>query len=268
MKKVYIVVLFLAFINMVHGQAEGDTIINNKYYRLVPGSNLSNSNRAEISSDIDSTWSKWKLQGYNFGFNPSLTPMYTTVNGVLSTPYMIQVRGNENEANKKRWGYHVFEGYAKDDKSRITMLVNKHTEEGKPVAEMYYFGSVYNGSGPREFAHSEAAYNWFRIGSDVKQHSYLFSRDKAIFYGSLKLTNALTLGNIGKDNIRKEKLEGDDEHIADESAKYVNFQSLNGSGDGTIFYDKDNNILVVKINGQWMKVLVEPLPETIKYDFK
>ena len=260
MKKVYIVVLFLAFINLAHGQAEGDTIINNKYYRLVPGSNLSNSNRVEISSDIDSTWSNWKLRGYNYGFDPKLTPMYSTVNGILSTPYMIQVRGNEMEKNKKRWGYHVFEGYAKDDKSRITMLVNKHIEEGKPVAEMYYYSSVYG--------HSEPAYNWFRIGSDVKQHSYLFSRDRAIFYGSLKLANALTLGNIGKDNIRKEKPEGDDEDIADESAKHVNFLALKGSGDGTIFYDKDNKILVVKINGQWMKVLVEPLPETIKYSFE
>jgi len=260
MKKVYIVVLFLALINLAHGQADGDTIINNKYYRLVPGSNLSNSNRVEISSDIDSTWSNWKLRAYNYGFDPKLTPMYSTVNGILSTPYMIQVRGNEMERNKKRWGYHVFEGYAKDDKSRITMLVNKHIEEGKPVAEMYYYSSVYG--------HSEPAYNWFRIGSDVKQHSYLFSRDRAIFYGSLKLSNALTLGNIGKDNIRKEKPEGDDEDIADESAKHVNFLALKGGGDGTIFYDKDNNILVVKINGQWMKVLVEPLPETIKYDFK
>ncbi len=72
--------------------------------------------------------------------------MYTTINGIVSTPYMFQVRGNENEKNKKRWGYHVFEGYARDDISRITMLVNKHTEEEKPVAEMYYYGSIYGHS--------------------------------------------------------------------------------------------------------------------------
>ena len=82
--------------------------------------------------------------------------MYSTINGIISTSYMIQVRGNENELNMKRWGYHVFEGYARDDKSRITMLVNKHVEKEKPVAELYYYGTVYN--------HSEPAYNWFRIG--------------------------------------------------------------------------------------------------------
>jgi len=173
---------------------------------------------------------------------------------------MIQVRGNENEKNMKRWGYHVFEGYARDDISRITMLVNKHTEEEKPLAELYYYGSVYG--------HSEAAYNWFRIGSDVRQHSFMFSRDKAIFYGSLKLTNVLTLGNIGKDNLRSEKPKGDDEANYAEDAKYVNYKELKASGDGTMFYDKDNNIVVIKINGKWMKVMVEPLPENVTYDFK
>lgn len=259
MKQIFITFLILTLSTVGYSQDKGDTVINNKYYRLVSGSDHSNFNRVEISSDIDSTWSKWKLRGYNYGFDPKLTPMYTSVDGILSTPYMIQVRGNEMERNKKRWGYHVFEGYAKDDKSRITMLVNKHTEEGKPVAEMYYYSSVYG--------HSEPAYNWFRIGSDVKQHSYLFSRDKAVFYGSLKLSNALTLGTIGKDNISKEKPEGDDEPNAEKSAKHVNFLALKDGGDGTIFYDKDNDILVIKINGKWMKVSVEPLPKTVQYDF-
>jgi hypothetical protein len=172
---------------------------------------------------------------------------------------MIQVRGNENERNRKRWGYHVFEGYASDDKSRITMLVNKHVEEEKAVAELYYYGTVYN--------HSADAYNWFRIGSDVRQHSFLFSRDKAIFYGSLKLSNALTLGQIGQDNLRKEKPAGDDEQHYAESARHVNFKAMKESEDGTIFYDKDNDIVVVKINGTWMKLAVEPLPENVRYDF-
>ncbi len=51
-------------------------------------------------------------------------------------------------------------------------------------------------------------------------------------------------------------------------AKNVNFKELKASGDGTIFYDKDNHIVVIKINGEWMKLTVEPLPENIKYDFK
>ena len=52
-----------------------------------------------------------------------------------------------------------------------------------------------------------------------------------------------------------------------ESAKHVNYKSLKDSGDGTIFYDKNNYIVVIKLNGAWMKLLVEPLPDTIKYDF-
>jgi len=208
---------------------------------------------------IDTSWSKWKLKSYHFGFDPSLTPTYTTVDGILSTPYMIQVRGNANEKNKKRWGFHVFEGYASDDKSRITMLVNKHEEEGSPVAEMYYYSPLWG--------HSNQTYNWFRIGSDVRQHSYLFSRDKAIFYGSLQLTNAITLGNISTGELRKDQPAGDDETNYEESARHVNYTALKEGGDGTIFYDKDHDIVVIKINGEWMKLQVEPLPDTIDYDF-
>ena len=228
-----------------------------QYYRLIEGSN--GARRIEMQSDTDSTWERWKERGYSFGFNPSLTPVYSTVNGILSTPYMIQVRGNANEKNKKRWGFHVFEGYATDDKSRITMLVNKHIEAERPVAELYYYGTTYN--------HSEQAYNWFKIGSDVRQHSFMFGRDKAIFYGSLRLTNALTVGNIGKEDLLETKPSGDDETNYEQDAKHVNFKELKGSGNGTIFYDKDHNILVVKIDGKWMKLTVEPLPKGVEYKF-
>jgi len=258
--KALLSISFIGLLFVAHGQENAPGIFNNGYFRLIPGPENSKLNRVELYSDIDTTWQKWRLRGYNFGFNPEFTPMYTTVDGILSTPYMIQVRGNENEINKKRWGFHVFEGYASDDKSRITMLVNKHVELGKPVAEMYYYGTVYN--------HSEEAYNWFRIGSDVRQHSFLFSRDKAVFYGSLKLSNAFTLGNIGKNDLREEQLEGDDEQNAEQSAKHVNYRELKESGDGTIFYDSDNHIVVVKINGEWMKLRVEPLPEGIEYEFE
>ncbi|GHB85642.1 hypothetical protein [Persicitalea jodogahamensis] len=229
------------------------------YIRLIAGPENASARRLELSSDIDTTWDRWKDRGYSFGFDPKVTPMYTTVNGILSTPYMVQVRGNDQERNRKRWGYHVFEGYARDDKSRITMLVNKHVEEGRPVAEAYYYSTVYN--------HSEPAYNWFRIGSDVRQHSFLFGRDKAIFYGSLRLTNALTLGSVGKEDLRELEVPGDAEKEYAEDAKHVNFQALKTGGDGTIFYDKDNHIMVIKLDGQWMKVSVEPLPENVKYPF-
>jgi len=229
------------------------------YVKLIKGSHSSSSYRTELFSDIDTSWNKWKLKGYHFGFDPSFTPMFTTIDGIISTPYMIQVRGNSIEKNKKRWGYHVFEGYASDDKSRITMLVNKHVEEERPVAELYYYSPLWG--------HSNQAYNWFRIGSDVRQHSFLFGRDKAIFYGSLQLTNTLSLGRIGEKDLRKDKPEGDDEMNYLESSKYVNYKALEESEDGTIFYDNDHQIVVIKINGDWMKLQLEPLPDSIKYNF-
>jgi hypothetical protein len=230
-----------------------------RYISLQPASAQSPHRRLELASDIDTTWSRWRERGYQFGFNPSLTPMYTTVNGILSTPYMIQVRGNENERNRKRWGYHVFEGYARDDKSRITMLVNKHVEEGRPVAELYYYSTVYN--------HTEPAYNWFRIGSDVRQHSFLFGRDRAIFYGSLRLTNALTLGNVGREDLEPVAPAADAETNFSQDARHVNYQELKGSGNGTLFYDKDRHIVVIKLNGKWMKLAVEELPPDVTYPF-
>ncbi|MBC8154372.1 MAG: hypothetical protein H7Z72_15820 [Bacteroidetes bacterium] len=243
-------------------QAQPTAPVDSPYVSTPAGSPGSTRLRLELASDVDAAWPRWKERGYSFGFNPSLTPMYTTVNGILSTPYMVQVRGNGSNAaekNRKRWGYHVFEGYASDDKSRITMLVNKHVELEKPVAELYYYGTTYN--------HAEQAYNWFKIGSDVRQHSFLFGRDKAIFYGSLKLTNALTLGAIGSEDIAETKPEGDDESNYAKDAKYVNYKELKDSPDGTIFYDKDNKIVVIKIEGKWMKLAVEALPAGIQYKF-
>jgi hypothetical protein len=262
MKKFILILLLSILFFQGRAQNIGIGTENDRYLRLIRGSDNSLYKRIELSSDIDTSWNKWKLRGYNYGFNPAQTPMYTTVNGILSTPYMIQVRGNGpgNERNMKRWGYHVFEGYAADDISRLTMLVNKHIEEGKPVSEIYYYGSVYG--------HSSAAYNWIKLGSDVRQHSFMFSRDKAIFYGSLNLRNVLTLGNIGKDDVLKQKPSGDDETNYADDARFVNYTELKTAGNGSLFYDKDNNIVVIKINGEWMKLVVEKLPENISYDFK
>lgn len=258
-RNAFMIFIGLLITSFVFGQNfEGNGSGNDKYVRLIP-SKAKSKFYLELNSDFDPLWSKWSNRSYNFGFEPEKTPMFISANGIFSTPYMIQVRGNEIEKNKKRWGFHLFEGYANDDKSRVTMLVNKHIEYGKPVAEMYYYGTEYN--------HSEEAYNWFRIGSDVRDHSFMFSRDKAVFFGSLKLSNAFTLGNIGKDNIRKDKPEGDDEKNYLESAKYVNYKELKESGDGTIFYDYDNQIVVIKIGGKWMKLKVEELPKKINYDF-
>lgn len=254
-----VITIFSLMYTKCYAQENAKPTINSDFFKVVPGSENSQFRRSVLRSYVDTTWTRWKERGYNFGFNPAVTPMYTTVDGILSTPYMIQVRGNEFERNKKRWGYHVFEGYASDDKSRITMLVNKHTELEKPVAESYYYSTVYD--------HSEKAYNWMKIGSDVRQHSFLFGRDKAMFYGSLKMSNAFTLGNVGRADILEAQPAKDAEQNFAEDAKHVNYKELKGGGNGTMFYDKDNNIVVIKVDGKWMKVVVEALPENVKYPF-
>lgn len=258
MKQIVSLLAILLIIKSGYAQ-QNSRVVDNNYFQLHKGSTFSDSYRAVLTSDIDTTWNMWKQKGYHFGFNTRLTPMYSTIDGILSTPYMIQVRGNSNEKNKKRWGFHVFEGYASDDKSRITMLVNKHVEEERPVAELYYYSALWG--------HSNLAYNWFRIGSDVRQHSFMFGRDKAIFYGALQLTNAFTLGRIGKEDLRRDEPAGNDEENYSESAKHVNYKALKNSDDGTIFYDKENHIVVIKIDGQWMKLRVEALPKNVEYDF-
>ena len=257
----FFVTLIFSIVSFTSGAQENEVANRalSDYIQLFAATQSSNTRRLVLRSDFDPAWDRWRERGYSFGFDPKLTPMYTSIDGILSTPYMIQVRGNPDEKNRKRWGYHVFEGFASDDKSRITMLVNKHIELEKPVAELYYYGTVYN--------HSPAAYNWFKIGSDVRQHSFMFSRDRAVFYGSLTLSNALTLGNVGKDDLLKEKPDGDDETNFETDAKHVNYVELKNSGDGTLFYDKDRHLIVIKINGEWMKVNIEPLPEGVEYDF-
>jgi len=211
----------------------------------------------KIDSKVNPDWHLWSERGYNFGIDKQKVPMPVEFNSQIMTNSTIMVRGKDNSG--KRWGYHCFEAYASDDKSRITMLVNKHVEEGKPVAELYYYGTVYS--------HHDTAYNWFRVGSDVREHSYMFSRDEAIFYGSLQLKNAITLGNVGAADIVKQKPSKDSESNHSEDAKYVNYISLKNGGDGTMFYDKDNNIVAIKVAGKWKKLKVEELPESVKYDF-
>ena len=81
------------------------------------------------------------------------------------------------------------------------------------------------------------------------------------------MTNTLSLGRIGEKDLRMDKPVGDDEESYEESAKHVNYKSLKDSKDGSIFYDNDNHIIVIKIDGLWMKLHVESLPDSIKYDF-
>ncbi len=232
----------------------------------------------KISSYIDPDWENWKLRSYYYGMDKSKAPVPVHFDASISTNSTIMVRGGES-AEKKRWGLHVFEAYANDDSSRITMILNKHVEEGRPVAELYYYAAVY-GEG-------FDAYNWFRVGSDVPYHSCLFGRDRAVMYANVEFRNILSLDNIGRDDLLDEKPEENIENYPlprenfksdmdckharmglyyTEEAKFQRKQNIKNARNGSMFYDKDNDIFAVKIGGKWRKVVTEELPEGVLYD--
>ena len=164
-----------------------------------------------------------------------------------------------------RWGFHVLEGYAKDGKSRITLLLNKHdNEEGKPSAELYYYGTVYN--------HHHNAYNWFKIGSDVSNHSFMFSRDKAITYGSVDMRSILELGAISpsKDIDTRYKTVAEIDSIfepetkAKENARCLLYLVLRDARNGSMSYDKDKGRIACKINDRWEYLVTTPAQLNIR----
>ena len=229
-----------------------------------------------FGAPVNPEWPNWQKRSYSYGMDKTKVPLPVFFDSSICTNSTIMVRGNDNF--KKRWGLHVFEAYAADDTSRITMILNKHFEEGLPVAELYYYASAY-GQGLN-------AYNWFRIGSDVPYHSFMFSRDKAIFYGQTDFRNLIRLDNIGaedlsstpadwkkvteeaKKNLKREDFptESNYRHAISaegykQEAKFLKAQALKKAGNGTMFYDKDYDIVLIKVGGKWKKLPVEELPE-------
>ena len=226
-----------------------------------------------FESFINPTWEKWAERSYNYGFDKEKVPVPIYFDSI-ATDSTIMVRGNNN--HKKRWGLHVFEAYAKDDKSRITMILNKHIEEGLPVAELYYYASAYG--------QATNAYNWFRIGSDVPFHSFMFGRDNAIFYGAVEMRNIFTLDSIGKDDLldkmppsqqwkkeaeekfptknyetKKEAMRAQVGVMYQYESKVQKKKELENAKDGAMYYNKDIGAVLVKIKGKWHKVLTEPI---------
>lgn len=63
------------------------------------------------------------------------------------------------------------------------------------------------------------------------------------FCGSLRLSNALTLGKVGADDIVSSEPDKDAEANYEQDAKYVNYRELKQGGDGALFYDKDRDML-------------------------
>lgn len=84
----------------------------------------------------------------------------------------------------------------------------------------------------------------------------------------MELNNILTLGAIGRDDVREDKPSGGNgERNTSEETKHVRYKALKDSGDGTIFYDKDHHIVVIKVDGEWMRLKVKKLPKGVNYPF-
>lgn len=206
----------------------------------------------DVNNDANADWENWDLRRYAFGLDTETVPQPLSVNTQINSAGTVMVGGADT--SKMRWGYHVFEGYAKDNASRITMLVNKHTEEERDLAELYYYLTAYN--------HSNKAYGWFKIGSDVKQHSFMFGRDKAIAFGEWDLRNLMTLARISPSNDLDSTYEdiasADSAYEAEskysENAKCVLYLALKNAKNGAVFYDTDREKPVIKVNGKWCEL--------------
>lgn len=238
-----------------------------------------------VNSFINPDWEGWENKATGFGGVKDKFPVPIFVNAPISTDSTIIVRGESPE--KKRWGLHAFEAYAYDGKSRLTMLLNKHIEEEMPVAEIYYFGAGYT--------QDAGGYYWTRVGSDVPYRSYMFSRDKAIFYGTTELRNLLVLDSVSRKNLRKNKVDRKEKYevifekfekendrakfasdmdykhakygeFYKEELKHQRYEAIQNAKDGSIFYDEDLKALVIKVGGKWMKVKLESMPEDYNFD--
>lgn len=195
-------------------------------------------------------WSQWNAR-LAFGMDTALAPAPFYVGGQLLADGTVIARNSGTQA-KNRWGFHVFEAYAKDNYSRMTMLLDKHTAEagGKPSLEFYY----YTGSN-----HAAASYGNTKIGSDVAYHSFCFDRDKLTAYGAIDAKMPVTLAGISLANDLNTAYETvaaadaayEPEQYPEENNRCLKFIALKNAQNGAMFYDTDRNLVACKIAGQW-----------------
>ena len=197
-----------------------------------------------------SLWSQWNSR-LAFGMDTAAAPVPFSVGGQLLCDGTVIARNNGTQ-DKNRWGFHVYEAYAKDNYSRMTMLLDKHAAEaeGKPSLEFYY----YTGSD-----HSAASYGNTKIGSDVAFHSFCFDRDKLTAYGAIDARMPVTLAKIrlSQDlNTAFESTEAADaafepELYPEENTKCLRYLALRNAENGAMFYDADRDQVACKIGGTW-----------------
>lgn len=233
-------------------------------YEKIPLSPVDGGYEFINSSDANNRlWKIWNARlAYGMDTATAAVPSYFN-SSVVSNGMVIA--HNTGDRTNNRWGLHLFEGYSKDNYGRLTMLLDKFTENDKKSCAIYYF------DGANEHASS---YDNVKLGSDCVGHSFNFDRDEMTAYGAVFCNMPLTLARIDPAtdlNRTYETVEEVDAAYHPEGSmannvKCLKYIYLKNAPDGTMWYDTARNKIVVKINGEWHDMNTTAVPEGT-YDF-
>jgi hypothetical protein len=211
-----------------------------------------------IQTDVDSgnaIWKQWN-ERLAFGMNTSQARVPVLVDGQMLVDGTLMVHNNAG-TGRNRWGFHVMEAYAQDNYSRMTMLVDKHRSEidRKPSLEYYYYIGA---------DHHAESYGNVKIGSDVKNHSFLFDRDKLTAMGEIDCHAPVNLARISAADMITDfaTVEAADdayepEQQSEKHAKCLQYIAIQNAQDGGMYYDADRDRIAVKIAGKWRYLALE-----------
>lgn len=233
-------------------------------YEKIPLSPVDGGYEFYNSANADSImWKIWNARlAHGTTTDTAIVPSY--FNSTVVANGMV-IAHNTGSKDNNRWGLHIFEGYSKDDYGRLTMLLDKFTENNKKSSAIYYF------DGNDEYAPS---YKNVKVGSDCVGHSFNFDRDEMTAYGAVFCNLPFTLARINPstdlittyDTVAKADAAYHPEGSMVNNVKCLKYIYLKNAPDGTMWYDTARNKIVVKINGEWHDMNTTAVPEGT-YDF-
>lgn len=215
---------------------------------------------------LNEYWEKWDGR-LAYGMNTSIAPIPVQMESQLFVDGTIIAHNNStsniySQRGYNRWGMHLYEGYSRDNYSRMTMLTDKHSNEfgdGKKSLEYYYYTGA---------SHKADAYGNTKIGSDVNKHSFAFNRDVMTASGVIDCLFPIQVARINTntdlDDTYTTVASADTAYEAegnpDANIKCLKWIYLKNATNGAMFYDTLRQKLVVKIGNQWHDVQTTPVP--------